>query len=267
MSEADLTSEAPRGRGNGSRPKSQMRGMGRVFKRGGSVWIAYCHRGEEQRESVSKAFGVPPGRVKEADGWRLLKQRLGEIEGGRFIGPKQDRVVFGELLDALVIDYKNNGRRSLDTLEAHMKPIRAAFGLDRAVDVTEARIERYKADRLADGKAKATVNRELAAVRRAFALAVRQKRLATMPSITTLAEHNARQGFFERGDFEAVCGHLPRTCKTSPASPTSRAGARARSRRSPGPTWTVRLGSCGFAPSRRRTARAARWRSKTSCGS
>jgi len=37
----------------------------------------------------------------------------------------------------------------------------------------------------------------------------RQKRLATMPVVALLAEHNARQGFFERGEFEALCAHLP----------------------------------------------------------
>src|SRR5262245_51447511 len=36
----------------------------------------------------------------------------------------------------------------------------------------------------------------------------RQKRLATMPVVALLAEHNARQGFFERGEFEALSAHL-----------------------------------------------------------
>jgi hypothetical protein len=54
----------------------------------------------------------------------------------------------------------------------------------------------------------ATVNRELAVIRRAFRLAIRQKRLATMPAVMLLAEHNARPGFFERGDFETLCGYL-----------------------------------------------------------
>ncbi len=151
---------------------------------------------------------MPPSQVKITDAWNLLRRRLAELEDGRHVD-HQDRVLFGELLDGLVVDYTNNGRRSIDTLVAHSKPVRAAFGGDRAVDVTEARIERYKDLRLRAGRKPATVNRELAVIRRAFRLAVRQKRLASGPNVALLAEHNARQGFFERGDFETVCAHLP----------------------------------------------------------
>jgi integrase len=184
-----------------------MRGMGRAFKRGKSWWIAYCHRGEEVRESVAKALQVL--RASESDAYRLLKRRIGEIHGGKYVGIAQERLIFGEALDALEVNYANNGRRSLDTLKAHLKHVRAAFGMDRAVDITEARIERYKAERLAAKRAPATINRELAAIKRAFHIAVKQKRVSTMPAIEMLAEHNARQGFFERGEFEALCANLP----------------------------------------------------------
>ncbi len=77
------------------------------------------------------------------------------------------------------------------------------------MDVTEARIERYKAGRLAQGRTPATVNRELAAIKRAFRLGVKQKLIGAAPTIEILAEHNARQGFFERAEFEAVVENLP----------------------------------------------------------
>jgi integrase len=119
-------------------------------------------------------------------------------------------VLLSELLDAVEGDYQVNGRRSLDTLKGRLKPVRAAFGLDRALDVSEDRIERYKAARLGDKMAPATVNRELAALKRAFRLAIRQKRLTTMPAITLLAEHNVRQGFAEPAAIAEVIHHLPR---------------------------------------------------------
>lgn len=178
-----------------------MRGMGRVFRRGRTYWIAYSHRGREYRESARSE--------KEAAAKRLLKKRLKDILGDRFVPPSQERVLFSELLDGLLLDYRNNGRKSLKVLEYRLKPLQDAFGLDRAVDVTEPRIERYKAARLAEGKAPATVNRELSVLRRAFRLAVKQKRLATAPAVECLTEHNVRTGFFERGDFEAVVAHLP----------------------------------------------------------
>src|SRR4030095_4998709 len=104
---------------------------------------------------------------------------------------------------------QNNGRKSLETLEHHLKPVRAAFALAREADVTEARIERDKANGLAEGKPPATVNRELAAIKRAFRIGLRQRRISTMPNIDLMAEHNVRQGFFEEPDFLAVQGRLP----------------------------------------------------------
>jgi integrase len=180
---------------------AQMRGMGRVFQRGPVWWVAYNHRGREHRESSHSS--------KRSVAERLLKQKLGDIHAGTFVGPAQERVLVGELLDGLVIDYTNSARRSLDTLTCHLKPVRAAFGFDRAVDVTEARLERYKHDRLAAGKAPATINRELAAIRRAFRLGVKQKRIAQAPGVEMLTEAAPREGFVEPNQFERLVSHLP----------------------------------------------------------
>src|SRR5207245_8146540 len=103
----------------------------------------------------------------------------------------------------------NTRRRSLATLKWRVGPLRGAFGEDRGIDPTAARVERYKAARLAAGHAPATINRELAALRRALNLALQQERLSRMPRITLFAEHNERQGFLEPADFEALVANLP----------------------------------------------------------
>lgn len=61
----------------------------------------------------------------------------------------------------------------------------------------------------AEAAAPATINRELAGLRRAFALAVESGTLALAPKFPSLPEHNTRQGFFERDEFEAVVAYLP----------------------------------------------------------
>jgi hypothetical protein len=83
---------------------ARTRGTGRVFTRGGSRWIDKL-----------------PSHVKVTDARNLLKKRLAEMEDGRHVA-HQDRVVFGDLLDGLVIDYTNNGRRSIDTLTRTSSP-------------------------------------------------------------------------------------------------------------------------------------------------
>jgi len=191
---------------------SPRRGFGSVFPRGRIYWIAYWWRGDKIRESSHS------GRRVDAE--RLLKRRIQEIGKGRFIDPRaEERVRMEDLFAAVITDYTNNGRRSIETLKDRLIPLRAAFSLDRAIDVDEARIERYKASRLASKArgekliAPATINRELAALRRTFTLAVKQKRISRAPDIEMLAEHNVREGFVEPDAFEALVARLPEYLK------------------------------------------------------
>jgi integrase len=142
---------------------------------------------------------------------------------GRVVVPRADRITVAALAEDLRADYQANGRRSADRLEyslAHLLPV---FGTRPAMQVTSADVTRYRAQRLAETvphncpaephrcpvTAPATVNRELAALKRMFSLAVKGERLQRMPYIEMLKENNARRGFFEREQFEAVRAHLP----------------------------------------------------------
>jgi integrase len=188
------------------RKARKARGVGKVRLRGSTWWIDYHVHGKRYRESSESTV--------RSDAVELLRRRLAEHGKGRLVNPADEaRLAMTDLFDALVVDYANNGRRSADTLGWRLKHLRAAFGQDRALAVTEPRIELYKAQRLQAGAAPATVNRELAALRRAFRLAVRQRRLSVAPAFDLLAEHNARQGFIEPADFEAVVAHLPEYLK------------------------------------------------------
>ena len=178
-----------------------VRGTGRIFRNPASqnLHIAYFHRGREHRESC--------GSPREADARRLLRQRLAAIETHSFI-PQEQRVTVEQLLDGLETHLETRGAKAVGTLRSHLKPVRVFFALARALEVTTAEVERYVASRLAAGKARATVNREVGGLRQAFNLAVKQTRLIRAPYIPMLSVDNARQGFFEHGEFEAVVARL-----------------------------------------------------------
>ena len=114
-----------------------------------------------------------------------------------------------DLLQALERDYQIQGRKFLTELRAHLRPLRAYFALNRALSVTSERLRDYIAYRQVEEAAPATMNRELAALRRTFTLAVQSGLLAVAPKFPSLPEYNTRQGFFERDEFEAVVVHLP----------------------------------------------------------
>ena len=89
--------------------------------------------------------------------------------------------------------------------------MRSEAGKARALSITGAAVTKYERERLDLGAARATVNNELAALRRMFTLAVEKRQLQRdqAPIIHTPDPTNARQGFFEPADFEAVVAELP----------------------------------------------------------
>jgi site-specific recombinase XerD len=78
--------------------------------------------------------------------------------------------------------------------------------------ITAADIDAYVAHRQKKGAAAATMNRELAIIKRAFTLAIRSPKLlhSHRPYIAMLAEHNVRTGFFEADQFASVQAKLPK---------------------------------------------------------
>jgi integrase len=177
-----------------------MRSEGRIFQRGKVWWIAYFVRGKEVRESGGKT---------EREANNRLKQRFGEIYANRFVGPIEERVTVGELLDALAVHLKTKGAKAVSTFVCHMKPVRAVFGAIRAAELAPHGVENFIQARLGQGLARATVNREVGVLKQAYRLAYKQGRMARVPYFPMLKEDNARQGFFERAEFEAVAAGLP----------------------------------------------------------
>jgi len=205
-----------------------MRGTGRIFKRKNSSvwWIAYCHRGKEIRESTAnaskEAAAKKRGKFTEEDARKaadnFLKKRLQEIGADSlglkaFVGPQQDRLTVGDLLDALEADFRLRELKSLRQTLGHLRIVRNALGDLRAVAVSAETVNRYIQKRLSEKRAPATINRETTMLGEAFRLAVRRRHISSMPEIPKLREDNARRGFFEKVQFEAVLPKLPEYLK------------------------------------------------------
>jgi integrase len=149
------------------------------------------------------------GTADEALARKRLARWHAEVLGGSYL-PDADRTTFDQLAAMLLDDYRANRRRSLPRLEhalAHLAPV---FGGARARAITRDRVVAYTRQRREqDGAAAATVNRELAALKRIFRLGEISSKVGRRPHIPMLDERNVRQGFFERPAFEAILRHLP----------------------------------------------------------
>jgi len=164
-------------------------------------WIAYSYRGKEYRESSRSE--------SESQARKLLKKRIGETSAGTFIGPNEERLTFDGMAEMLLTDYQINGKRSITTLRGLIRHLSDSFGMMKAIDITADRIAAYIGHRQRERAANASINRELAALKRMFNLAVRARRLNHAPYVAMLAENNARQGFVDHPGFIAVRNALP----------------------------------------------------------
>jgi integrase len=150
------------------------------------------------------------GTDDEQDARRLLAVKEGKVAEGSIPTIRGGKITFGEAARLIRDDYEANERAFLGRLEGKLEThIIPALGAKRLALVNTAAILRYRRDRLATGSARATVNRELAIIKRVFTLARRVGLVQTIPHIDMLQERNARTGFFEREQFEAVLAHLP----------------------------------------------------------
>lgn len=195
----------------------QTRGLGLVYqpvyldkrtgerKTAATWWIQYSVRGKRFRESS--------GSSNRADAVKLLKRRIGEAGQGRVLGPQAEKTTLKQLTQMLLDDYRINARRSMKRVKASVGHLLSFFGEELAMDITGDRIASYVAYRQDEKAAPATINRELAALKRAFRLGEKVGKVIQRPEVSMLREDNRRKGFFEAEEYRAVLEHLPEELK------------------------------------------------------
>jgi integrase len=179
--------------------------MGHIYRRENSkfYWIKYYRNGKPFYESAHSE--------KKMVAERLLKVREGEISQGKMPGIIFEKIRFDDLLKDYLLDYRVNGKKTIAKAERCVKYLKVAFGGMRAVDITTTKIMDYIEKRKAAKLSNASINRELAALKRSFNLATRSTppKVSQVPHIPTLKENNVRKGFLEPVEFLSLQGVLP----------------------------------------------------------
>jgi integrase len=148
----------------------------------------------------------------EAAAKRLLAQRLGQIAAGQFAGVAPEKVRISDLAELVIRDYECAKKRSISDVrertKLHIDPL---LGNIRASQFSQAHVRKYVSKRRQEGAADASINRELAVIRRGFTLAMQNEPplVLRIPHIARLEEDNARAGFVEHSQYVALREKLP----------------------------------------------------------
>lgn len=202
-----------RGRGHIFRPKFKTKdGQKRECP---NFWIQYYWCGVAYRENTHS------DKITVAE--KLLLRRLGQMQAGKFVGTRVEKVRFNELAEDIRRDYRNEKNRSIDRLERSLGYLSRFFGNRRMIEIGTDLIEQYKELRkrqpgdegahegLSTGASSATINRELAALKRMFHLGMEQEppKVLRTPRIKMLKENNRRTGFLEHEQYRQLRDALP----------------------------------------------------------
>jgi integrase len=201
-----------------TRQKPVQRGLGSIYRRtvketDGTLreiptWqVQFSVNGLQYRESThTDSYN---------DAQSYLKRRITEITTGKFHGTKVDRTMMSELLKDVIADYELKDRHSINKMARPLIENRLVpyFGKIRATNVKVPTVTAYMRQRKGEKAAVASVNRELALLRRAFKLGAGNGKIgvAHVPDFKGLIqrEKNARQGFWEHTEYEAFRDALP----------------------------------------------------------
>jgi len=158
-----------------------------LVKRGDLWWMSFMFQGRQIRRST----GTADRRLAEAI---LGKVRVQIVEGRYFEKPKEMPRRFFELMDRFAIEHAPR-RASCPRLLIHVAHLKRFFGDVLLNEVTPKRIVAYKNKRYVDQVMPATINRELATLKKAFNLGRREWEWCAENPVTRVSmekENNAR---------------------------------------------------------------------------
>ncbi|HMK21072.1 MAG TPA: site-specific integrase [Terriglobales bacterium] len=174
-----------------------------MYKRGNIWWISYW--GHETGGSPLRESMGPHGTRELAE--KVLFEKIMAIRGGQHVSGNP---TVRDLFPALLADYENKERRSIDDARTrwtrHLEPF---FGDTRAQAITSDQIQRYIDRRKEESASAATINRERALLLRAYKLGTRSRppKVTFVPDFPKLREAAPRAGFIDESQADKIAHH------------------------------------------------------------
>ncbi len=157
-----------------------------VYKKKNRWYADFYVDGKRKREVV-KLKGIPPEHINRQDALKFLSIKKAEVAQGVYVELKTKPVLFEKLVSAFIDGYSKTNKKSWARDVTSCKVLSEYFGGKRLSQITPWLVDKYKSKRLKDVSrrkgtvSKATINRELACLKKMLSYAVGEKWLASNP--------------------------------------------------------------------------------------
>jgi integrase len=138
-----------------------------LYKRGSVWWMSFSYQGRQIRRSTET--------TDKKLAQRILDKVKGEIAEGKWFEklPGEDRT-FKEMMDKYMAEHSIPNKVSHDRDKRSLLHLMPFFGDLLISEITPMRINEYKVTRRLEGATPATINRELALMKHAYSIAIRE---------------------------------------------------------------------------------------------
>jgi integrase len=137
-----------------------------LYRRGPTWWISFSYRGKQVRHSTE----TDDKKLAE----KIYHKVMTEVVEGKWFDRQQGTQTFAEMMERYMKEHSSVKKRSTSRDEVSLKHLLPFFGPLALREIRPANISQYKADRLAAKAAPATLNRELALMKHAFTLSIKE---------------------------------------------------------------------------------------------
>lgn len=159
-----------------------------------NLYMSYRAEGREQVISAKTSDLADAKRELK----RLTRNRENAKEGKEPLStPKAERVTVQQVVAAYLYDREHEQKvTSIAAMRSHAKPMLAALGAMKALDLRPEHVARYKKLRRDQGRSDAKISRELEILKAAYNLAAEEGGIRVVPVIKLPTVKNARKVFF-----------------------------------------------------------------------
>lgn len=176
--------------------------MASIYQRGKVLWGKWSQDGSVIRQSL--------GTRDKAEARRVLKERMSQgTQRGGIAHVLTSTITWDTAAQDLLVYYEAYQTRNPHEAGIRLRQLTKYWRGSKLSDIDASSILDDVSHQRRDGKAPATINLDLATLRRALRLAHENGKLEKVPRIRMLRPDPPRSGFFEREKFEAAKAQLP----------------------------------------------------------